>query len=169
MQFLCNNCTVILDVVLCAIVACNFCMQHSAVIAGIPACWNVCSFAAFCMQKLHMKPRYNTSISVTYFVCMVDWLSILQHCLYILHSHFLCCYKFTAPALVCFSISIATIALKVIVLCSSLPLCHWWQCTWECTLYHCIMVDDYNKYWLCSKYGEWSDIMCCIPAFSCTF
>jgi len=37
MQFLCNNCTIILDVVSCAIVARNFCMQHTA-IADIPTC-----------------------------------------------------------------------------------------------------------------------------------
>ena len=33
-----KNCTIILDLVSCAIIACNFCMQYAAIIAGFPTC-----------------------------------------------------------------------------------------------------------------------------------
>jgi len=50
-QFLCSDSKIILDVVLSAIVGCNYCMQHAAII------WNVCNYCSVLSEIIAHETR----------------------------------------------------------------------------------------------------------------
>jgi len=54
-------------VISCAIVACNYCIRHSALIAGFTTCWKACNYCS----ALHATTAHETT-SWRYFSCQCN-------------------------------------------------------------------------------------------------